>query len=88
MAAKQDNWPIWWEWELEFSSELPDRMVDRGFTEADLRLMLQEAFEWEVDKEPGRFLVRTRWDGDVWEIPVEPDWETQRLVIITAYRVE
>jgi len=29
------EWPEWWGWELEFTSHLLKRMIDRGFSEAD-----------------------------------------------------
>ena len=73
---------------MEFSSELPDRMLDRHFNETDLRQMLHDASDWQPDKEIGRYAVHTRWDAGDWEIIVEPDREDQRLVIITAYRLE
>ena len=37
------EWPDWWEWELELSPHLEKRMVDRDFTELDLRTMLENA---------------------------------------------
>ena len=73
---------------MEFSSELPDRMLDRHFSETDLRQMLHDAGDWQADKEIGRYAVHARWDKGLWEIIVEPDREDQRLVIITAYRLE
>jgi hypothetical protein len=79
--------PEWWEWELSFSSELPDRMRDRQFNEPDLRMMLADATEWELDKEPGRFIVWGRRGNERWEVIVEPDLRTRLLVIVTAFRV-
>ena len=38
-----DEWPDWWNFELELSSHLLKRMVDRDFTEVDLRAMLDRA---------------------------------------------
>ena len=63
-------------------------MLERGFSETDLRLMLQDAFDWSSDKEPGRFVVHTRWEGRAWEIIVEPDLPDRRLVVITAFRLK
>jgi hypothetical protein len=31
------TWPEWWDWELELTPHLLKRLVDRGFTEVDLR---------------------------------------------------
>lgn len=86
--ARRRTWPEWWEWELAFSAELPERMVERRFNETDLRAMLADAIDWQPSKEPGRFVIRSQWDGDTWAIPVEPDYEEKRLVVITAYRLE
>jgi len=33
--------PGWWDFELELSPHLEDRMIDRDFSEADLRLMIE-----------------------------------------------
>ena len=60
MAAKRRNdWPVWWEWELEFSSHLLKRMMDRNFSEVDLRSMMELAEEFREDDEPGRWIVAT-----------------------------
>jgi hypothetical protein len=37
------EWPSWWSWELELSPHLLKRMVDRQFSEVDLRRMLEHA---------------------------------------------
>ena len=46
--------PEWWDFELELSPHLEDRMIDRGFSEADLRLMIEVAQALGVGKTPGR----------------------------------
>jgi hypothetical protein len=38
-----ENLPDWWEFELELSPHLLDQMIDRGFTETDLRLMIERS---------------------------------------------
>jgi hypothetical protein len=35
------DWPEWWTWELELSPHLLRRMLDRGFSEVDLRIMME-----------------------------------------------
>jgi hypothetical protein len=82
------DWPSWWIWDLEFTSHLLERMVDRGFTEVDLRVMLEKATGLKATKDPSRFLISTRWQGQPWELVVEPDEIDQVLLIITAYPVE
>ena len=37
------NWPSWWEWELGFTSHVEVRMEERGFSEVELRVMLDGA---------------------------------------------
>ncbi|BCS32389.1 hypothetical protein TBR22_A15990 [Luteitalea sp. TBR-22] len=86
MTAKQ--WPAWWAWELELSPHLAKRMVDRGFTEVELRRMLEYAQGHESDVVEGRFVVAVRHAGRPWEVIVEPDGERRLLVVVTAYPVE
>lgn len=82
------EWPEWWEWELEFSSHLLKRMVDRGFSEVDLRLMMEEATTIDQGAEPGRWVVQTIHDSKPWEAIVEPDSADRLLVVVTAYPVD
>jgi hypothetical protein len=81
-------WPEWWFWEVELSHHLLKRMVDRQFNEADLRLMLDDAAGYHEDHEEGRFAIETTHDGCAWEVIVEPLWDEQVLVVVTAYSVE
>jgi hypothetical protein len=53
------EWPAWWEWELELTGHLESRMEDRGFSELDLRGMLQRAVGLTADHVPGRWQVGT-----------------------------
>lgn len=74
--------PECWDWELEFSSHLLKRMVDRGFSETDLRTMMEHATGRRPDVEPGRWIVETMHAGGVWQIIVEPDTIDELLVVI------
>lgn len=82
------EWPEWWSWELELSPHLFKRMVDRIFNETDLRLMLDQAFGYHIDDEPGRWVIESSHDGTAWEVIVEPDLSLRQLVVITAYPVD
>ncbi|MEY4546077.1 MAG: hypothetical protein RL685_2272 [Pseudomonadota bacterium] len=64
------------------------RMVDRDFTEVDLRSMLERASNFSPDVVEGRFVIATRHATRRWEVIVEPDDEDQLLVVVTAYAVE
>jgi hypothetical protein len=79
------RWPEWWDWELEFSPHLFKRMLDRGFTELDLRTMLEHARGYRPDVVVGRWVVVSLHRRQTWEIIVEPDFNAKRLLIITAY---
>ena len=79
------NWPSWWEWELELSPHLEKRMVQRDFTEIDLRTMLHQATGYHPDVEPGRWAIETRHRGSAWEVIVEPDHTARQMVVVTAY---
>ena len=79
------NWPEWWNWELEFSPHLLERMIDRGCSETDLRAMMECAMGLREDDEPGRWIVETTHDSRSWQVIVEPDTIVELLVVITAF---
>jgi Domain of unknown function (DUF4258) len=82
------TWPLWWTWELELTPHLEKRMEDRGFTEVDLRRMLEHARGVRPDIVEGRWIIETHHRRHVWEVIVEPDEIDELLVIVTAYPVE
>lgn len=81
------NWPEWWDWELELSPHLLKRMIDRGFSETDLRAMMETAAGFREDAEPGRWVIETTHDSSPWQVIVEPDADENLLVVITAFPV-
>ena len=82
------EWPTWWSWDLDLSPHLLKRMVDRRFTEVDLRKMLHLARDYRPDMVEYRWVVEARYEGGEWEIIVEPDTERSVLVVVTAFRVD
>jgi hypothetical protein len=82
------TWPEWWDWELELSSHLLKRMEDRDFNELDIRQMLSTASGLRQDIVPDRWVIETTHSRKPWEVIVEPDRDTQLLVVITAYSAE
>jgi hypothetical protein len=81
----RQRWPQWLDWELELSSHIFKRMTDRGFSELDLRTMLEHPGDYKKDTVEGRYIIFASHRRRKWEIIVEPDLHTKRLVIITAY---
>lgn len=80
------EWPEWWDWELDLSlPHLLKRMVDRKFSESDLRTMLDDAQGYRRDHEEGRYAIETRHENRPWLVIVEPYPEDEILIIITAY---
>jgi len=79
------KWPVWWYWELDLSPHLLKRMVDREFTEVDLRRMLEMAHTYRPDIVEGRWVIMTSHQGNPWEVIVEPDFDAELLVVVTAY---
>ena len=63
-------------------------MLDRRFTEVDLRRMLEHAGGYRADVAGGRWVIETRHSRKDWEVIVEPDNEQKLLVVVTAYSVE
>jgi hypothetical protein len=89
VAGSGANWPEWWQWELDCSNpHLAKRMLDRSFTEVDLREMLENAGGFRPDASAGRWIIETKHASKAWEIIVEPDKSEKLLVIVTAYRVK
>ena len=78
------HWPPWWDWELESGPHLVKRMLDRNFSQVDLRTMLEHSKNYRSDIIDGRW-VETVHHRRTWEVVVEPDAQTERLVVITAY---
>ena len=62
-------------------------MEDRGFNEVDLRAMLERANSYYRDFVEGRWVIEARLRRQSWEIIVEPDIESELLVVVTAYPV-
>ena len=62
-------------------------MVDRDFTEVDLRRMLEYATGLRVDVVEGRWVVETCHARSPWEVIVEPDEEVRLVIVVTAYPV-
>jgi hypothetical protein len=62
-------------------------MVDRRFTEVDLRHMLEHARTYRRDIVEGRWVILTRHRRQPWEVIVEPDLDAELLVVITAYPI-
>ncbi len=62
-------------------------MEDRQFNEVDLRTMLSRASSYQQDIVEGRWVIDTRHDRHPWEVIVEPDSDSELLVVVTAYPV-
>jgi gluconate kinase len=82
------NWPEWWFWDVEITPHIEKRMLQRDFNEIELRQMLHSAKYFEKDIVDGRFKILTDFKKNEWEIIVDPDYEENLLVIITAYSTE
>jgi hypothetical protein len=84
MAASRREMPEWWDWDIHLTPHVRKRMLDRGFNEIALRIMLSEATGYEP-QEDGRKIVFAEWEYRPWQIIVEPDASEEVLVVITAY---
>jgi hypothetical protein len=63
-------------------------MLDRGFSEIELREMLHRARAVRPDSVKGRWIAETSHKRRSWLIILEPDPEAQSLVVVTAYPAE
>ena len=59
-------WPEWWYWELDITLHLEKRMIDRDFSEIDLRTMFEYATGYERDVVKGRWIIKTRNNKQKW----------------------
>jgi len=81
------TFPEWWNWDLSFTSHAELRMEQRGVTEVDVRAMLEEPTGFKPNVVEGRFMIHVRHRQDLWIVIVEPDAETNLLVVVTVYEV-
>lgn len=70
---------------MDLSPHLLKRMIDRRFTEVDLRRMLQYATGCHRDIVEGRWVIEATFRKWPWEVIVEPDFQAKLLVVVTAY---
>lgn len=63
-------------------------MTDRGFTEVDLRMMLESVDRLARGAEPGSWVASARHGGRRWTIVVVPDFQRRRIVAVTAYPLD
>ncbi|MGR3177664.1 MAG: hypothetical protein ACUZ8E_06370 [Candidatus Anammoxibacter sp.] len=82
------DWPEWWDWELEITPHVGKRMIQRSFTELELRTMFDKAKNLHPDKEIGRYVVVSTLHSTNWEIIVEPAFDEKLIVVVTAYPIE
>lgn len=82
------RWPSWWYWDLVLLPHVERRMVDRNFTEVDLRRMLELASNYRPDRVEGRWVIQTKHQRKRWEVIVETDEIERILMVVTAYPVE
>jgi len=80
--------PLWWDWELEITSHIEKRMIQRGFNEIELRTMIQNAHKLISDKLQHRWCIQTHHKGRKWEVIIEPDFDDMCITVITAYPKE
>jgi hypothetical protein len=88
LALPQEEWPPWWEWDLELTIHAKERMSDRRFSEVDLRTMLETVQQLERGAEPGSWMAPTRFRGRSWMVVVAPDFQRRRMLVITAYPID
>ena len=70
---------------MELSPHLLKRMIDRQFSEVDLRRMLEHAFRVREDIVEGRWVAEARHLKKPWEVVIEPDFVVRVVVVVTAY---
>ena len=88
MTAKRKRlWPPWWNWELVLIPHLHRRLKKRGFTEVELRRMMEHALGYRRDHIEGRWVIETRHQRRRWAVIVEPVPEKEQLEVLTVYEI-
>ena len=83
----ESTFPEWWNWELSFTAHAELRMEQRGVTEVDVRAMLERATGYEPSVVEGRFMMHVTHGQRPWIVIVEPDIDSNLLVVVTPYEV-
>jgi hypothetical protein len=81
-------WPYWWSWDLEFGDHAQFAMSKRLVSETEVRAMLEDATDLAPDKEPGRWMALTPFQGRPWHVILEPAFSDEVLVVVTVYMVQ
>lgn len=68
-----------------FTPHVELRMEERGFTELELRRMLDRAEGVRPGRVEGRFEASTRHTGRPWVVILEPDEQDRVLYVVTAF---
>ena len=77
--------PHWWEWELELTGHVEERMEERGADPVASRWMLHHCTACRRSRVPGRFVAHATYRGVHWEIVLEPDYDRECIVVVTMY---
>jgi len=73
---------------MELTPHVFKRMLDRSFTEVDLRAMLERASDFRPDDIEGRWVIISRYRRCTWEVIVEPDEDAELMIVVTAYSMQ
>lgn len=79
--------PPWWNWGLVLTDHVRERMIERDFTEFELRGMIEEAFGMRQSSVPGRWIVETNLGRHGFEVVLEPDFGSREVVVVTAHAI-
>jgi hypothetical protein len=85
VSLAQDNWPAWWQWELELTRHTRQRLQERNLSEIELRRLLYHARSYRASWVEGRWRIEGRHGGRRWVVVVEPDLERELLVVVTLF---
>lgn len=80
--------PEWMEWDLVFVPHVEERMKERGFTEIDVRTILEEATAASPSRREGRWMVPGQLQRRTWVVVVvvvEPEPAERLTYVVTAY---
>jgi len=79
--------PEWWDWPFVLAGHAEYRMEERGLHEIELRTMLHGPVAVRLTGASGRWEAVGRIRGTTWKVILEPDADTNSVLVITAFKI-
>jgi len=79
------RWPFWWDFPVTFTPHALDRMKERGVSETDARIALEDCESLGPQEGRRTWIAHAEMKGGAWKFIVRPDIEARNLIVVTMY---